>query len=128
MGNNIKYFDKKANGWGNITWNDAITYMHIHFTFSDFSLKAWRISKGLPSTGALSIHMAAQLMDDLGLTDFLLESSCSGSSPPYFPSSQGFNEGLIVFILNQEIFEFMKIQENSANLQIKFISGIKFLQ
>ncbi|KAJ8320500.1 LOW QUALITY PROTEIN: hypothetical protein KUTeg_002087 [Tegillarca granosa] len=63
------------------------------FIDTDFSLQTWRSSKGLPSTGPLSgAGHVTQLMEDLGIVYFLLDTPCDRSSVPYSPSTQGFNE------------------------------------
>lgn len=75
--------------------------MNIHeqylYYFTGFSLNTYLIGKGLDpdTTTQLSIHMASQLLHDIGVAPALLDTQCDRESLPYHPSSDeiGWNKG-----------------------------------
>ncbi|CAC5374575.1 unnamed protein product [Mytilus coruscus] len=67
------------------------------FIIPGFSLKTYLLGKGLDpdTTTQLSIHMASQLLHDIGVAPALLDTQCERESLPYHPSSDeiGWNKG-----------------------------------
>ncbi|KAL3873935.1 hypothetical protein ACJMK2_037012, partial [Sinanodonta woodiana] len=59
------------------------------YNIPDFSLDQWLQRQGLAAHEILTGQNLNKLMDDLGLTKFLITEQCSGKQSPYIPSTHG---------------------------------------
>ena len=73
-------------------------YSQYWFFSLGFSLDTYLQGKGLDpnSTTQLTVHLASQLLHDIGVAPALLDTQCNRDSLPYYPFSDevGWNKGI----------------------------------
>jgi hypothetical protein len=59
----------------------------------DFSISQWMKEKGLTAGKAMAGYVVSELLETLGIGEYLLESPCDRSAVPYNPATNGWKTG-----------------------------------